>query len=277
MDEPIVIPPGEGEILTDTESRWSRIMVARDECFLAESHYGPGERGAAPHIHHGHADAFYVLEGSLDFRAATERHPLSAGSFALAPPGLVHGFEVGPTGVRHLNMHTPGHAAAALFRARRDGTPFDVSDGDTFDPPPDGGLPGSEAGVLAPGEGEHVGDSIVKAARPELSLLEGVVDPGEEVRPHLHRAQSDAFYVLEGELEFLVGDRVVTATAGSFVLSPPGVVHGFRNASGRPARILNLHAPGGFVEYRRELDELRRRGETPDRAFYERHDVFSPD
>ena len=128
--------------------------------------------------------------------------------------------------------------------------------------------------VLGPGDGERVDVSVVKAARPELSLLEGVVDPGDEVKPHFHRAQSDSFYVLEGELEFLVGDRIVTATAGSYVLSPPGVVHGFRNVSGHPARVLNIHAPGGFVEYRRELEALRGQGNHPDEVFFERHDVF---
>jgi quercetin dioxygenase-like cupin family protein len=275
VDEPIVLLPGEGEILADTESRWSRIKVARDECLLAESSYRSGERGAAPHIHREHADAFYVLDGELVFRVASERRSLSAGSFVLAPPGLVHGFEVGPRGVRHLNLHVPGKAFAQLSRARRDGIPFAAADGDTFDPPADGGLPASEAAVLGPGEGEQVGGSVVKAARTELSLLEGVVDPGEEVKAHLHRAHSDSFYVLEGELEFLIGGRDVPAGAGSFVLSPPGVVHGFRNSSRGSARILNLHAPGGFVEYRRELAELRGRGETPDQSFYERHDVFA--
>lgn len=131
--------------------------------------------------------------------------------------------------------------------------------------------------ILRPGEGERIRNSIVKAARPELSLLEGVVDPGEEVTPHLHRGHSDSFYVLEGELEFRIGDRVVTAAAGSFVLSPPGVVHGFRNVSSHPARVLNLHTPGGFVEYRRALAELHRTGEKPDKTFFEHHDVFDPD
>lgn len=128
--------------------------------------------------------------------------------------------------------------------------------------------------VLGPGDGEQIGVSDVKAARPELSLLEGVVEPGDEVKPHFHRAQSDSFYVLEGELEFIVGDQVVTATAGSYVLSPPGVVHGFRNVSDKPARILNIHAPGGFVEYRRELEKLRAQGVEPDGDFFERHDIF---
>jgi hypothetical protein len=38
--------------------------------------------------------------------------------------------------------------------------------------------------------------------------------------------------------------------------------------------ILNLHTPGGFAQYRRELAELRAQGIEPDREFFERHDVF---
>ena len=131
--------------------------------------------------------------------------------------------------------------------------------------------------VLRPGEGEHVGKNVVKAARPELSLIEFEVEPGGSVQPHLHRRHSDSFYVLEGELEVRTGDDVVHATSGMFVLSPPGVVHSFRNVSDSPAKLLNLHTPGGFVEYRRELCALHEQGLEPDDAFYERHDVFDPD
>ena len=38
----------------------------------------------------------------------------------------------------------------------------------------------------------------------------------------------------------------VIAGPGTFVLIPPGVEHGFRNDGDAPARILNVHAPGGF-------------------------------
>jgi quercetin dioxygenase-like cupin family protein len=131
--------------------------------------------------------------------------------------------------------------------------------------------------VLGPGEGERLGASVVKAARSELSLLEFTMEPDARIAPHLHRGHSDAFYVLEGEVEFEVAGKVVTASPGSFVLSPPGVVHGLRNAGETRARLLNLHAPGGFVEYRRALAELRASGEQPDTEFYERHDVFDPE
>jgi quercetin dioxygenase-like cupin family protein len=123
--------------------------------------------------------------------------------------------------------------------------------------------------TLGPGEG-----GSVKADRPELSLLETTFDPGSGVDPHFHKGHSDSFYVLEGELEFHVGDEAFTATPGSYVLAPPNVVHHFRNMGDTPARVLNLHTPGGFAQYRRELAELRERGIEPDTAFFERHDVF---
>lgn len=278
MDEPIILLPGEGEILVDLPPWSSLIKVARHELLLFESSFGPGERGAAPHIHREHADAFYVLGGELSFQMADEPRSLPVGSFVLAPPGLVHGFEVGPDGAHYLNLHVPGDAYAKLARARRDGIEFDAADGDSFPPPTDGEAldPGTSI-VLHAGEGERVGTNVVKAARPELSLIEFEVKSGGEVQPHLHRGHSDSFYVLEGELEFRTGDEVVIATAGTFVLSPPGVVHSFRNTSTEPARLLNLHTPGGFVEYRRELVALHEQGIQPDDAFFERHDVFDAD
>jgi quercetin dioxygenase-like cupin family protein len=128
--------------------------------------------------------------------------------------------------------------------------------------------------VLLPGEGERVGGNTVKAARPELSLIEFTVEPGGSVDLHLHKRQSDSFYVLEGELELQVGERTVVAPEGSYVLAPPEVVHRFRNTGDARARVLNIHAPGGFVEYRRELEALRDAGVEPDDAFFEQHDVF---
>ena len=115
---------------------------------------------------------------------------------------------------------------------------------------------------------------MVKVARPELSLLEIEIKPGGGVQPHFHKEHSDSFFVLEGEVEFHVGDEVIHASPGAYVLAPAGVVHFFRNVSGEPARILNLHTPGGFVEYRRELEALHARGEKPSEAFFERNDIF---
>jgi quercetin dioxygenase-like cupin family protein len=131
--------------------------------------------------------------------------------------------------------------------------------------------------ALGPGEGEMLGITVVKADRSEVNVLELEIRPGGGVSPHFHKGHSDSFYVLEGEVDIHVGDEVVSATAGSYVLAPPHVVHWFRNVSTAPARVLNLHTPGGFVAYRRELEELHVQGIEPDTAFFERHDIFDVD
>jgi quercetin dioxygenase-like cupin family protein len=275
LDEPVVRHPGEGELLFDDGAGSSRIKVARDEILLSETTLSSRARGARPHIHRAHADAFYVLEGSLDFHAAGEQRTVEAGGLVLAPPGLVHGFDVGPSGDRHLNIHAPGAAFAKLTRARRDGVSIDAGkDGDTFSPPSDGGRPRSDAIIRPVGEGEHLGTTTIKAAEPEISLLEFVLQPGSGVDPHFHKGHSDSFFILEGEVELHLGDDVVHGTRGTYVLAPPHVIHWFRNVSDEPAKVLNLHTPGGFAEYRRELEALRARGVEPDREFFEQHDIF---
>ena len=113
-------------------------------------------------------------------------------------------------------------------------------------------------GILRrPGEGETLFDSArstlrVLVEREELTVTWFRYAAGEKgPNPHIHRRHTDAFYVLEGELELALGPRaieIVRASAGTFVAAPPEVVHTFRNASGAEAVFLNVHAPdGGFV------------------------------
>jgi mannose-6-phosphate isomerase-like protein (cupin superfamily) len=76
--------------------------------------------------------------------------------------------------------------------------------------------------------------------------------PGTD--PHVHRRHNDVFYVLEGELTMRLGPDEVPAPAGTLVLVPPDVVHGYRNATDADVRFLNFHAPGtAFATYMRAL------------------------
>jgi mannose-6-phosphate isomerase-like protein (cupin superfamily) len=63
---------------------------------------------------------------------------------------------------------------------------------------------------------------------------------------HEHPDEDDSFYILDGELTFLLDEGDVPAPTGTFVLVPPGVRHGFRNDGEKPVRMLNIHAPAGF-------------------------------
>jgi quercetin dioxygenase-like cupin family protein len=135
-------------------------------------------------------------------------------------------------------------------------------------------------GILRrPGEGETVFDSErstlrLLVDREELTVTWFRYAPGEKgPDPHVHHRHTDAFYVLEGELELGLGPgaaEVVRATAGTFVAAPPEVVHTFRNASGAEAIFLNFHAPSmGFGDMLR----ARRDGRDEDA---ERFDQSEP-
>lgn len=81
------------------------------------------------------------------------------------------------------------------------------------------------------------------------ALLEMTVQPGSGTPPHIHHAEDEMFYVLEGDLSFWCGDTKTAARAGSFVAIPRGTVHRWANESDRPARSLVLLVPGGFDDF----------------------------
>ena len=62
---------------------------------------------------------------------------------------------------------------------------------------------------------------------------------------HSH-AEDDIFYVIDGTMSILVGDRWIDAIKGSFVLAPGGMLHDFENRSSSRAGVLNFSIPGNF-------------------------------
>ena len=95
--------------------------------------------------------------------------------------------------------------------------------------------------------------------------------------PHLHRAMSEAFFVLSGTVLLYHGRAWAEAGPGDFLHVPPGGVHAFRNPDG-PASMLMLFAPGAPREtYFQELagldDAARASMSAADwTALYARHD-----
>jgi mannose-6-phosphate isomerase-like protein (cupin superfamily) len=103
--------------------------------------------------------------------------------------------------------------------------------------------------VVPPGEGHRVGNveflaRTVDTPRFNFGIIE--IAAGRELEEHVHQTEDDAFYIVEGEMTFILGDEEVGAPSGTFVLVPPGVEHGFRNDGDVPVRMLNIHAPAGF-------------------------------
>lgn len=61
---------------------------------------------------------------------------------------------------------------------------------------------------------------------------------------HVHHADDEAWYVLEGALKFVIGDARCEAGPDSAVFAPKGTPHAYGNARrGEPARYLLITTP----------------------------------
>jgi quercetin dioxygenase-like cupin family protein len=97
---------------------------------------------------------------------------------------------------------------------------------------------------------------------------------GRRPPPHIHTHCEEAFYVLDGEIEFFLDDETVLGRPGSSVHVPGGVSHTFGNTVPTPSRLLIIHAPA-MDSYFEELQALWS-GQVPpsaedEKALMQRH------
>jgi mannose-6-phosphate isomerase-like protein (cupin superfamily) len=111
--------------------------------------------------------------------------------------------------------------------------------------------------VLAPDAGRTYSmggiSAVFKADGDETagmySISEWWLEP-QTTGPGAHsHPEDDVFYVLEGTMSFLMGDKWIDAPKGSFVLAPAGMTHDFENRSNARAGVLNFSAPGNFEQH----------------------------
>jgi quercetin dioxygenase-like cupin family protein len=95
-----------------------------------------------------------------------------------------------------------------------------------------------------------------------LSLGEVIVRAGSEPPIHIHAREDETWFVLEGEIVFQRGHERIVATAGTAVLLPRGIPHGFAVKSD-VARILHMYTPGGIDRVFRDLSTPAPRRELP--------------
>jgi len=80
----------------------------------------------------------------------------------------------------------------------------------------------------------------------KYAMWEAIVPPGGGPPPHIHSREEEAFFVLEGEIAFTIGEDKIVATQGMFANMPVGTQHSFKNESGKPARMIISVAPAGL-------------------------------
>jgi quercetin dioxygenase-like cupin family protein len=96
-----------------------------------------------------------------------------------------------------------------------------------------------------------------------LAFIEATVPPGGGPIAHAHATEDEAYYILDGELEFLDGDRTFIAGTGDFVFIPRQRRHRFKNVTGLPAKTLFLFTPAGPEDLFVEGGDDPRPGEQP--------------
>jgi quercetin dioxygenase-like cupin family protein len=108
---------------------------------------------------------------------------------------------------------------------------------------PDGIVPPGLGRQLAGGPtkptvkvGPHNGGELI-------GMLESELPPGAGFPAHVHDDYEEIFYVLAGEIDYLIEDTWATAPAGATVFIPAGRIHAWRNTKAEPARHLAITSP----------------------------------
>lgn len=113
-----VLAPGTGPVLDMGAFRMTiKASAAQTQGGLTilEADEPPGF-GPPMHIHDDAGEAFYVLEGEYIFFAGGAQHHCPAGTFVWVPTGVEHGFQVGASASRKLNIFVPA-AMEGYFQA----------------------------------------------------------------------------------------------------------------------------------------------------------------
>lgn len=117
--------------------------------------------------------------------------------------------------------------------------------------------PPVRAPVVGPAEGSSVdlgGMGVVfkiwgEATDGALAIVEHPMDARRLVPPHVHEAEDELSYVLEGTFGVRVGEFEAEAGPGSYIYKPKGIPHTFWNPTDAPARMIELIFPAGFERF----------------------------
>ena len=85
------------------------------------------------------------------------------------------------------------------------------------------------------------------------SLFDEEIPFGMGPPPHRHN-WDEAYYVLQGEVDFEIDGQPVTIRAGDFARLPANTIHGFKGASNDGARVLIFAQPGHSSEFFEDLN-----------------------
>ncbi|AGK58322.1 putative Cupin 2 [Hyphomicrobium denitrificans 1NES1] len=100
--------------------------------------------------------------------------------------------------------------------------------------------------------------AIIKAAgemtNGRVTVFEILAPEGAGSPLHVHHREDEWFYILEGEMTFWVGGRVIEVSAGSFIYGPRDIPHTYIVRSPQ-ALYLGVEEPAGFEKFMRAVGQ----------------------
>jgi quercetin dioxygenase-like cupin family protein len=127
-----------------------------------------------------------------------------------------------------------------------------------------GGLTNMSAKIVTAEEGTRLnlmGDAVRIILRSEetggsLSLVQQRSLPGAGIPLHINTREDEVFQVLEGRVEFQVGEETITAETGTVVHVPKNLPHSFLIVGADAAVLQIMMLPGGLEKRIEEIIQL---------------------
>jgi quercetin dioxygenase-like cupin family protein len=212
-----------------------------------------------PPLHrHDFDEAFYLLDGELTFQLGEDLVAAGAGELVFAPRGAPHTLaNLSEAPARYLLLCTPAGFERHFARIEAEQAGIDppawsledvpevvrvgprIGERDDLTVAPVKELERGRINVLL--RSQHSGDRV--------AVMDNLVPAGTEGPPLHHHDFDEAFYVVEGELTFQLGEEVAPRRAGELAFARRGAHHAFANLSGADARTLIVCTPAGFERY----------------------------
>ena len=98
-----------------------------------------------------------------------------------------------------------------------------------------------------------------------FTLVEVTCGAGYEAPLHVHHREDEGFWVLDGQVTFMVGATTIDAGAGDYAFGPRGMPHRF-TAGDRGCRLLFILTPGGLEDLIRATSVLAETRSVPPHA-----------
>lgn len=223
--------------------------------------------GPEAHTHSHMIEAWYVLEGTVNFQSRNTALVAPAGSFILISPGVDHRFWSEPTQMVKTAQFLAPPGFENFFNERIKLPGYDPARTQAQQSAEWKAAQEGIARKYGAGPSDHASDELPTLVRPDDRWqTDGrrEIASWTDTRGHYQLTEwkqsprrrgkmsssdtNEGWFVLEGALDFDVGAKHFSAVRGAFVFVPAQTTHRAWNAGPAPARYLAIQSPAAPVK-----------------------------